>query len=650
MNQHLLYLKYLGYLFLIFITIPVYSNNQDSIKVKQYLTKLNQFEAKNIDSLAQLVSKASAEFKSAKNEYGLYKVKAEAGFLLSKFGYYHLGINYYLEALKHAEKLEDKTHTVKVLNAIGAFYGRKGDVNNAELYLLKARLLANKINYVEGQASAYLKLGALRTNQGLPKEALKFYEKIDSLNNKYKTNYFVNDCLANKGIIYAINGKLDFALQIFNSSYNYAVSENRIIDQILALQNIGLVYKEKGNYEKAISNFNQGIALANKKGLTENKIKIAINIPTILLLQNKKQEAFNYALALLNEAKKIELESAQIEIQQLVIEIAKSQNNFEIATKHLEELSEIKNKLYKQETNKALAEAAVELELFKTQRDMQSTVELLFETKKERNAVVLGILILVALLLGLGVLLMRIKKLNAKLNKNKTQLISSNNNKNKLFSIIGHDLRSAYSSTLGVLGLIKSGDLDKEEQEIYLDKVINQSKSALATLDDLLLWGHAQIKGKHLLTKEINPFDNVEKIISFYREQLEAKNIVLKNLIPSEINVYMDENHFAFILRNLISNAIKFTPNNGLIEINAYLYEKYYIKFCVKDSGNGIEEDKLEAIFLPESTSTDGTNKEKGTGLGLTLCKEFAETNGGEIWAENHVDGGAIICFTSKKS
>lgn len=150
--------------------------------------------------------------------------------------------------------------------------------------------------------------------------------------------------------------------------------------------------------------------------------------------------------------------------------------------------------------------------------------------------------------------------------------------------------------------------------------------------------------------KQINPLNAFEKTISFYHEQLETKKITLTNKVEPQINVYMDENHFLFIIRNIIANAIKYTPNFGSIEITASIYKKDFIKFCVKDSGKGIEEDKLETIFLPESTSKKGTNNEQGTGLGLTLCKEFVETNGGEIWAENIVGGGCKLCFTSKKA
>ncbi|MFC5282292.1 tetratricopeptide repeat-containing sensor histidine kinase [Pedobacter alpinus] len=643
------YLKYLSCSFLLFSAITTYAANPDSVKIENYLSKLDKIDAKNVDSLVQMANQFSAEFLAENNQYGLYKIKADVGFLLSKYGFYQLSIKYYLEALQHAESVSNKTYTVKVLNAVGAYYGRKGDAEKSETYLLKAALLADKIGYFEGLISSYFKLGSLRISQNKPKESLVFYDKIDSLNKDLKTKYLVPDALANKGIIFAMSGNLDTALHIFNESYQYSIKTKNVIDQILALQNTGLVYKEKGDYKTALSNFNKGVILAEKHGLIENKIKIAINIPLLFFIQNNADDAYKFAKQLLKDAEKIELESAQIEIQNMMIEIAKSQGNYKLATQHLEALSSLKSKLNKQDKNKALAEAAIELDLYKTQREMKSTIDLLFETKKQRNIILAGLLLLVTLLIISGFLLLRIKKLNEKLNKNKTKLINSNNNKNKLFSIIGHDLRSAYSSTLGVLGLLKSGDLTKEEEGEYLDKVINQSNAALITLDDLLMWGHAQIKGTHLEKKQINPLNNFEKTISFYHEQLKTKNIELLNKVEPQIHVYMDENHFLFIIRNLIANAIKYTPNNGIIEITASLHQKDYIKFCVKDSGIGIDEDKLETIFLPESTSKKGTNNEQGTGLGLTLCKEFVETNGGEIWAENIISGGCKICFTSKK-
>lgn len=639
----------LGFFLLFFITTTAVAQHKDSLKIETFNKQLNKISPQEVDSIVILVNENINYFSSPKNEYGLYKVKAQAGYILSRYGYYNLSIAYYLQALKHSEKLSDKKHQVKVLNAIGAYYGRKGDFSNAETYLLKSKLLSNKINDYEGLASAFLKMGALRINQQNAEEALMYLEKIDSLNQHHGTEYYVIDHLANKGIVYAMQGKLDSALNIFNNSYKYAVENKDYINQILAFQNIGLVYKEKGDIDKALKLFSEGISLAEKHNLIENKIKVAVNVPQILMMQRKKAEALRYATNLLAEADKIELEGAAVELNSMIIEIAKSLNDYKAAVIHLEKLNALKTKLNKLEYNKALAEAAAEIDLYKTQRTMKSTIDLLLETRKEKKFILTGFVILIALLIAVVFFLFKIRKLNKQLNKNKTQLVASNNNKNKLFSIIGHDLRTAYSSTLGVLTLIKSGDLDKDEQDKYLDKVMSQSESALATLDDLLLWGHAQIKGRHLSKSKINVHQLTEKNIHFYRDQISSKDIKIMNKIDSDCHVFMDENHFSFIIRNLIANAIKYTPNHGDIQITGSLHNHDFIKICVKDSGVGIPDEKLESIFLAESKSTKGTNNESGTGLGLTLCKEFAESDGGEIWAENIPEGGAKICFTAEK-
>jgi len=239
---------------------------------------------------------------------------------------------------------------------------------------------------------------------------------------------------------------------------------------------------------------------------------------------------------------------------------------------------------------------------------------------------------------------------NQELQKNEIQLKELNATKDKLFSIIAHDLRSPFNSMIGITEMLENrfDKYDSEKRKRYIGSINHSLKNIFSLLENLLLWARSQSDGivfkpksikLHLLCKEIN---------ELVMQSAKNKSINLTNKIPENTNVYADENMLSMIIRNLISNAIKFTPQNGGISINARPTEdNKYIEIFVKDSGVGISEEIKSTLFdIGESTSTRGTENETGTGLGLILCKEFVEKQGGKIWVESELDKGSVFKFT----
>ncbi|MBK0383276.1 tetratricopeptide repeat-containing sensor histidine kinase [Pedobacter sp. SD-b] len=625
------------------------TTDQDSVKLGKYLSILKKIDPKNVDSIIAISDKAILDFKHQNSEYDLCKINQGTGFILSKYGYLGLSEKYYTDALALSKKIKNTSLEVDITNSLGVLWGKRGDFLKAESYFLKALLSAKKTNYQEGVAAAYFKLGVVRTKQNKPNEALEFYLKVDSVNQKNGTHFLKNDLIANKAIIYAIRGDLDNALKQFELSYKIAAEERNLINQVLALQNIGLVYKEKKQYQKALSILEKGINTAKKSNLKEEELRITINVPLVVFEQKKYHLAQTQLLDLLKKAKKLGLEDLQVEIYNVLVETSEAQNNFKSAFDYYKSGSNIKDKQINEQKQRALAEANASLGLYKANAKILEGNQLLFQTRKERNIILVVLIAIAILSFVLIFVLIRLKNTNDELSISKIELTESNSIKNKLFSIIGHDLRGGHGSTLGILGLIKNGDLDAEEQAKYLDLIIKQSTSSLETLDDLLLWGKAQIKGNNLQKVNIQILPVIQKVIDLNIKAINEKKLVLNTIDLEGKSIFMDANHFAFIIRNLMANAIKFTPSNGQINIYAENHQNNLIKICVADNGIGIPEEDLKNIFLPDSKSRRGTNNEKGTGLGLTLCNEFVMANGGKIWAEQNNNQGTVLCFTCEK-
>lgn len=229
--------------------------------------------------------------------------------------------------------------------------------------------------------------------------------------------------------------------------------------------------------------------------------------------------------------------------------------------------------------------------------------------------------------------------------KKLTEIVSTNG---KFLSIIAHDLRSPFSSIIGILELLKLSlqEFDKDEIEKYVDIVYNSANNTLVLLDNLLVWAISQNKGKNFNPVKIDIYDLIMKEIENLKTLANQKNIALNQDASQEMNVVADLQMVKTVLRNLISNAIKYTDDNGEISINTK-YKDNYVEIDIKDNGIGISPDNQEKLFKIDLLhSTPGTKNEQGTGLGLLLCKEFIEMHGGRIWMESQVGNGSMFSFT----
>jgi len=238
------------------------------------------------------------------------------------------------------------------------------------------------------------------------------------------------------------------------------------------------------------------------------------------------------------------------------------------------------------------------------------------------------------------------------LNQANNELEELNASKVRFISILAHDIKSPFSGIVGLLELLKKKvrryDIEKTESKINL--IYEVAQNTFSLLEDILMWAKANSMQMPFVPMVINlkPFCN--EIIGSMKPKADLKRIRINNFIPVDTKTYSDKNMLNAILRNLISNAIKFLNNDGQIDIFA---EKNIdnVMITVSDNGVGIEPDKCEKLFdISHKVSTKGTANEKGTGLGLQICKELVEKHGGKIWVESEVGKGSDFKFTLPRS
>lgn len=248
-------------------------------------------------------------------------------------------------------------------------------------------------------------------------------------------------------------------------------------------------------------------------------------------------------------------------------------------------------------------------------------------------------------IIGMEIDITERKEKEEQIKKYSKQLEELNKNKDKFISVLAHDLRGPFTPILGYTELLATSAEYLTYQEIKeyahsLDVIV---KNQFQLLENVLDWSRLEGNRLKIEPKELNLFDEIKKVLNLYQPIYSDKEIQIIEKVDPAYEIITDQHALNTILRNLISNAIKFTPRKGTIQIIASKENDGY-KIKIIDSGIGIPEENLSKIFGGEfGFTTRGTNNEKGTGLGLTICKELVEKLGGKIWVESEVGKGSTF-------
>jgi two-component system, sensor histidine kinase and response regulator len=231
---------------------------------------------------------------------------------------------------------------------------------------------------------------------------------------------------------------------------------------------------------------------------------------------------------------------------------------------------------------------------------------------------------------------------------NELKLIELNATKDKFFSIIAHDLKTPFNFIIGYSELLieQIKEKDYEKIEDLANIVLQSSNRALNLLMNLMEWAQTQTDRIIVNPEKLEINSLIDHSTLLFDEIAKQKSITIKKQLPINATLFADKAMISTVFRNLISNAIKFTKPNGEIIISVKKYQNEFV-FSVADNGIGIPKNSFLKLFrIDQSFSTDGTFKEKGTGLGLILCKEFVEKHGGKIWVESAEGNGSCFYFS----
>ncbi len=243
----------------------------------------------------------------------------------------------------------------------------------------------------------------------------------------------------------------------------------------------------------------------------------------------------------------------------------------------------------------------------------------------------------------------KIKEDSMLLKNQAAELGELNTLKSKLFSVISHDLKAPMYALRNLFRNVHEKNMSVAELKESVPDVLNDLNYTVGLMDNLLQWAKAQMQADAVHKQEVDIEQSVHEVMQLQHLQAKSKQISITNNTKPGILGYIDKDMLSLVLRNLISNSIKFTPENGTIAIGVHEHHSF-IEVYVKDSGTGISTDALMKISSNDFYTTNGTASESGTGLGLMLCKEFLARNGSQLHIESEPGAGSVFSFSIPKS
>ena len=539
-------------------------------------------------------------------------------------------IEYYNKALDFAGNGEFKGLASIALKFIGDIYVEIGELDKGieklkESYRINSKqgIEYRKMTVCLSLADAYLKEFKYSDAANFSKRGYIIAKNINSL--EYETRIGSKFCFA-----LSMDGKSDSSILVGNSLLYKCMSISDTSSCILVYSGLAYSYISQKKYNEAFVNCNNALQLANKSGVFVDVI--------VAQYVNYK---FYVAI-----------------------------KDFEKANKHLIKINAYKDSLITGINKNRINELSYEYKLAQSEKNNSNlkieSYNLNQKALRQRHyigSLIIGIVFISLVLISIYINLRHKRKTNYWLrSKNKViynqkeeltatleeldvvvqKLKESNATKDKFFSIIAHDLKNPFSSIMSMseLFLRRIETIDRETATVFIKELSETSKNTYLLLNNLLTWAQSQQDQIVLNPDRINLNKIVNNSILPYKSFASNKNINLINAISDSIFVYCDADSMNTVFGNLINNAIKFTKHGGEVIVGSEVVEnKVVINF--EDNGIGMKTEQLENIFrIDKSISTPGTEKEKGTGLGLILCKEFVEMNNGIITVESQVGKG----------
>jgi len=603
----------------------------------------------------------------------------QIGNVYKKLNKLDLALEHYLRALKIQQEIGNQNDIASTLNHIGIIYDEINSYTKAlEIYSKSLEIKRNAGNPKEIAYALHI-IGNTYLKLEKYNEALEYFD--EALKIRIQINDKINIAGTLKSIGNASLGIKDYKRAF--GSFNDAIKIREEIGDIKGvsdvLNDIGNFYFQTGNYTKAKEYFLRVLEITDKTGDKYAEALCRRKIGVIQISENDLTaglENINKSLEIGEKIGNLELiKNAYFELYTYYHKINDKSN----ALNNYIHYTLVKDSITQRFNAQRLIEIQMNYELEKSQSRISEienemtklTIENKIrelEIKKQKNVRNFLILLTLFALLSGGIILVQflskrktnhllkqkiaeVDQSNKLLRESEENLKILNATKDKFFSIIAHDLRNPFNALHGLTYHLFNNynEFTEEDLKESIEIIYHSADDLLELLDNLLQWSRTQRGKMEFTPREINLFDIVNKTIDLLQINADKKKISLWNDVKENYKIKADYDMIMTVIRNLVSNAIKFSFTNGKVRIYANDYNDY-TEIGVIDQGVGITSENAKKLFrIDIHYSTSGTSEEQGSGLGLILCREFIEKHSGKIWVESEVNKGSIFKFTIPK-
>lgn len=620
-----------------------------------YIQLLNILSSKikysNTDSLSIL----SNEALSLSEDINYTKGKNDALSYLAIYelvnGNYEKSLNYNREILNNIDKSKRSALAAGIYNIMGQTYSSLNNYPEAYKHLYESLLLAQLAGNNDLIIKINSNLGTLFSLLEDYNEATRYYQIALKKNSKDDNQVFKAGIQCNLGYLFMKRRDSTKALDYLRKSLPTLKKQNITLLLGIVYTTFGDVYYTFGDFKKALQYFKKALTYYKSLNDARNNAAALFGVGTSYLALNNFEKAEVYLQQSASLYKKVEYKVGLERSYTALYNLTKAKNSTKNALYFLELSQSYSDSIFKEKSVRDIAMLKAKMDFQEDQTILKHKADKeVAEQKKQVQWAGIGL----ACALFISILVFKVNSTERKLNKElelqslnlstkQAELNKINTNQDKLFSIVGHDLRGPIVSLKQLLGLALEDESGVQHFYTFGPKLKKDVDHIHFTLDNLLNWGKTQMYGEPLHPVQISVKEELLAIEDLFRDVIDKKSITVHKELLEGTTLFADANHFKIVFRNLISNALKFTPENGNIWLTS-TKEKETVVLSVRDNGIGMTEDVVDKIFnQSEYYTTFGTNNERGTGLGLQLCKEMVLKNNGEIWVESSLGKGSTF-------
>ena len=601
-------------------------------------TASSQFQS-TVDSLKQLLEHATREEK--------VNIFCELSEIYRQRSY-DTSLLMAIHAHTVALGLKDAQLIARSLNMTGNAYYLMGDLTRSMEHYMEALEIREQIGDSDQIASSYNNIGAVYLQMKDYEQALNFLKKAEPIFQALEDEAHLFSIMNNIGAVFVKDEKYDTAYQYFTKAYEMALRTGNEEDVSIALTNLGETSLSMGQLEQSLEYQEKAQEISRKLGHKAMMATIYTNLGKTHLEMKNFKKAFNAFQTSLDLSREVNSLPDLRENYQFLAEYYDVQGNYKQALRYFRLYASTSDSINSQEAMIRIKE----MENISQAKSLRQEIELLRKDNEisKLKATRLKYTIIFLAAVSLMVILVfvvyyqknrlkrvtnklleeknkELEKANQKLQLSEKHLKELNSTKDKFFSIIGHDLRNPLNALLGFSELISGNSRDYTSEEIQrYSKIINEAaKNIHLLIENLLEWSRSQSGNIDYQPERIDLSAMVSEIIKVFEIHADKKGVNLVSEVLDGTIITADRNLLSTIVRNLVNNAVKFTPNGGQVRVFCEQSDNELI-ISVEDTGIGMSEEQLANLFKLDSNVTmPGTSEEKGTGLGLILCKEFVD-------------------------